>query len=1370
MPVGWASKTDRIQQLIQEEELRLEEVMAKAQLRETPRWFTPETPFTQAPQISMAETPQMPQWTSQAPQMAQMTQPIPERIAPITRPQPSVAPTPQVEEPEWYEVPKVYAEGAMEKVGEAISKVPILPEALEFVAPAFKWIHENLEKPFAAIITSPFSPDIAWNAGESWIDHQKREYDAWDAPTYVKGVAEFAMPLWWIPWFAWAGKGAKALGFGTRTTKEALKEIAKKGGKLATVAERGLPSGELLDNVLFRANRLQAAMEKVPVVNKIVKMVGGPGVFITKKEAARVGVIIEPVGADAIVKTNMALVKYGFISDMRNGIKSLHVPKLQVLEEGGLEKLLGLDSKGVVSNIVDKSGKSQYLYDVLEGAIKNPDNYTFVGGARKYVDELRDILDDVYKMAGGEGVRKVKDITLHRMVSGKTNPSTGIYEKSEYGSLFEVGRTHKLMKEGVEAGVDYGLSINDSISSTIDHYVKKIATKRFSTEVGKLGRTAEQLFTQSFPEQASQLARLTGEVASVKYAQQALSRLSSYAGGRIPARVLSKIRKKLPEVGKAVDNALLLTPDDTIKVVSKLSRDLKSTLKLSTSEVNDTVRKIEYIARAFRNEKDFGKVMYGDIEDAVRFVTNKAGTKADIVEAVYKEAYILKRTAVKDAIKSIRGEVDSLLRTKKTEMSPLSALRNRELKRLKGKQILGRELAKFNYHPAFGEMIFPKDVVKTAEKLLNDNSQDWLAGVANVSGTSRMLTAAMDTSAPFIQGLAAWGRNPVAWADAVGQMFKFAAKPHNLYKYLSNSEVMATRMERIMAGGSSSTFEYFKALAPLQKQIGKIPIVGKQFDKLIGETYGRAEAAFTGFGEVARNNLWKSLRHKTLKDGVVSPDLAMDLSRSLDRMTGVMSTEALGIGRTQQDFENAFVFFAPRYTRAGLIFVSDALRGGMAGSEARVALGNMMSGGVAMYYGACKSLGQAPNFNPSSGRFMTVKVGDSHIGIGGIMIALGRLGYDIAVTAAEDPINLIKPISEGHLNRWDNPFIRFLYSRTSPVTSGAVSTLLEQANYFGEPFENIGDWGKFMLDKVTPIAAQELTDYMTGEREEPPSPITVAAEFGGLRAFPKSPWELMDEQRDEVSLREYGQPYDNLNDLQQTKVDKSDAVVKLQKDVDAQTVTRGDAVSVGFLNRQRERDVGRQVYENTLWNLQKAYDDGIIDGVVFREKMSEAGYGLGVTYKHIDSQPEYKEVMSTLEKPRKITDKHIEDIAYSEFMNGLYQSNEFEDQYGLFQYDKYYEYIENFRAKYGEEIYQYILDRQTERNEALPELAKEYQKAKIIMRPYWKVQEDVENMFGKYYAESSAGQAFIQKQRKMLRMSNPELERYYQLFYARSNQ
>ena len=99
----------------------------------------------------------------------------------------------------WFEKPKAFGEAIQTKLGAALMTIPGAAPVMEKISPVFETIHEKLEKPWAAMITAPWSPELSWKPGESWIEHEKREYEKWDAPIYVKGSAEFSMPLWWMP-------------------------------------------------------------------------------------------------------------------------------------------------------------------------------------------------------------------------------------------------------------------------------------------------------------------------------------------------------------------------------------------------------------------------------------------------------------------------------------------------------------------------------------------------------------------------------------------------------------------------------------------------------------------------------------------------------------------------------------------------------------------------------------------------------------------------------------------------------------------------------------------------------------------------------------------------------------------------------------------------------------------------------------------------------------------------------------------------------------------------------------------------------------------------------------------------------------------
>lgn len=1251
------------------------------------------------------------------------------------QPQNQVSTMPQTTQP--YELPKQWAESAMDVVGEGISKVPILPKILEPINKyVFEPVQKYLEKPWASVITSPFSPNLPWEQGENWLAHEQREYEAWKAPTYVKGLAEFSMPLWWLPWFGWAGKGAKALGVGNKMTR-ALEYVSK------SKAMNILPEDKVIDDLLFKEDffkKVALWSENKPVLNTAVRMIGGPSAFVKP--------FVE--GEAPIETVRRALIKKAVISDMRNGVRGLQVPKLQAISDKPV-KLLDIADDGLIRGVTVKDGTSAYLSDVIEGYVKNPDNYKFTDPlAKKYVQQTVDIINDITAMATKEGVKVPKSFTFHRMVKGIIPEADDFknFEASEWGSRFEMARQLKTMKEGATRAtrrVIYDNNPVNSINATIDHYIKAIATKRFDNEVRQLGQTALGKFATKFPDEATRITGLTARRTAASYISNSIDGIFAKTPGW--GSKLAKIRRDvMPEsenIANAIEQAFSFTPMETDRVIAKLGKELWQATKVKPKEFKILLSQYH---------KSQGKILMSELDDAIHSLNVDTKVAANAIENVYKESYRTLTAVQKDMFKTIKGQVDDILKTTNDELTPLLKTRKEFLKPYRqGKQILGEREKVFTSHPAFKNLIFPREVVELAEPALKDAGNQWVRDMGNISGVGRTLVAAMDFSAPFIQGLGVLGRNPLAWAKAVGKQFEFFANPESLYKYMANPATLAVRTERIAFGGSTGTFEFYEALSNLQKGLGKVPKVGEIAQKAIGQTYGRAEAAFTGFSEVARNEMWKALRGKAVVNGQIDNAIARDLARSIDRMTGVMSMEALGIPRSQRDFENAFVFFAPRYTRAALSLVSDAFKGGVTGAEARKSIGSLMASGVAMYYGTCKALGQQPNLDINSAQFMTVKIGDSHVGIGGILYGLGRFGANVIGTAANEPLDLIA------FNRQDNPFLKFMFQRTSPLT-GTFVNIIEQKNYFGEPFESPADWGRFMAEKITPIALQE--QLLTPSKAN--LPVFISELMGG-RTFPKSAWELQEQARDTVAQREYGMLYENLDIQQQRQIEDAPEVSMFQEEIDKSTTRRGDALSVVFLERQRELDDARFMHKQTIEQLQKAYDDGMITGVEFKDEVQNANQGYSATYEHINQNPRYAEVLKKLQEPRDVARQYRWELAYDEMMANL---NSFDNQYGIFNFDAYNEFLDSLKQKYGEADFQKAMEYRNQKYAEYPPLFQEYQKAKDILAPYWAIQTQVEKMFGKFFASTSRGQALIQKIRKAKRLANPEIAKAYSMFYT----
>ena len=1271
-------------------------------------------------------------------------------------------PSKKIDQPEWWEQPKVLAENVMEKVGEGITKVPVLPKVLEFIAPAFNFIHRKLEKPWSAIITSPWSPTLPWKTGESWADHEKREYASWNAPTYIKGAAEFSMPLWWFPWFKLV-KGARALGVGDKAAR-ASAEVAKKAGSKIAIPSKQAINDSIYKGDFFKSIALWA--EGKPILNGVVKALGGPSAFVrdvgevfpAMDVATRKLVVVNSRSVRVPVTdvVNREIVSRAVLGDMAQGYKGLQLPRMQKF--GDVQKILQVDDTGRVLSATPIGVEGRQLGRGLSEVFENPELYTYASAnAKTIVTEGNAILKELFETAGEEGVRKSKGITFHRLVEGKFDDVLEEFEKSEFGSLFEVARKYKTMEQGAKAvslgggGIKYGTDPIKSIGATIDHYFKKIAAKRFNDEIRKLGLTVPEMVGLIEPTLLSRMASLGTRAGSASFAIKNMKRLTSFAGKRIPPATMAKIRRGLPEIADRLDGMFAILPKDIDGVISGLSREFWKATKLSPTQFKVLFANAE------------GKTFVQKIENTILQQNLASKTSTEAIEKIYKNAYKLNKGRVDDTLKSIHKEADTILGGAKAELKPLKQQYNSLASRFNSRQIFGN-LAKFQRHGAYGNRIFDANVVKIVEKHFAPQGTKWVKDMAIISGTGRMLIAAMDFSAPFIQGLAVLGANPIAWAKGVGKQFGFFMNPTNLYRYLDDPVVRAVAQERWFFGGSRSTFEYFDALKPLQNLVSKTPIVGKYGQRVIGQTYGRAEAAFTGFGEVARNEMWKALR----KPGMADAELR-GLARTIDRMTGVMSTEALAIGRAQQDFENAFVFFAPRYTRAGMSYVADVMKGGLTGAQARKSLGSLMAGGMSMYYGITTVLGQQPNLDPTSAKFLTVKIGDDFVGIGGILYSLARFGSNVLATAAdEEERGLLSPLN---FSRTDNPFYKFMFNRASPLTGLTVGAVVEQKNFFGEPLEDVGDWARFVAEKVLPIALQRAV-----LEPEHRNPVVFASELMGGRTFPKSPWALQEDAQEAVANDKFQLPYDRLDLLKKREVDRDPEVSKYQEEIDQSTTNRGKALSVAFLERRRDMEDARFMHQNSIEGFQKAFDEGLIDGYQFRQFVADAGTGLGATIEHINGRERYKDAMEKLKEPKDVSREYRWELVYDELIEATYgdgamlngQRVQLTDEFGIFNYDLYNEFIEDLIARYSKEDFAKAKQMQADKYKDYPPLFQELQQAKEIMKPYWEVQKEVERLFGKRFAESSRGKSLISKRRKLLRRQNPDVERAFQQFYART--
>ena len=103
--------------------------------------------------------------------------------------------------------------------------IPMWQQALSTAFAPFRWAEEHITRPFGAVVTSPWSPEITGTEGMGWLERERAEYKAWDAPWGVKGAVET------LPWFALPsalGIAGKVAGIGAK--------LAAAGGAVGRLA------------------------------------------------------------------------------------------------------------------------------------------------------------------------------------------------------------------------------------------------------------------------------------------------------------------------------------------------------------------------------------------------------------------------------------------------------------------------------------------------------------------------------------------------------------------------------------------------------------------------------------------------------------------------------------------------------------------------------------------------------------------------------------------------------------------------------------------------------------------------------------------------------------------------------------------------------------------------------------------------------------------------------------------------------------------------------------------------------------------------------------------------------------------------------
>ena len=642
--------------------------------------------------------------------------------------------------------------------------------------------------------------------------------------------------------------------------------------------------------------------------------------------------------------------------------------------------------------------------------------------------------------------------------------------------------------------------------------------------------------------------------------------------------------------------------------------------------------------------------------------------------------------------------------------------------------------------PAFAGKFFDEKTAAAIERQLGGADVAVQIGgrnipVAQVGDLLRTAKATADFSAPFIQGIFLLARNPKAWATGFPKMFHTFLDPKQYDTWLYKKADVLDRASRrgLVVQGSSEFFAGLQRGGLLPKAANKLDSVLRLEGRRAApgaamlNLFGRFETSFHMYGDYARVTMYEALEPMALRGG----DKAMrEMVDFVNKATGTFTPGQAVFTPSQQAMERAFMFFAPRYTRASLALASDMLRGGTSGALARDSMVKLAAGGAITYLMFAEALGQDAKFDPRRSDFMTVQVGEDRIGIGSFWTSfvrlLGNVMTDPALAGAVSNSPLLfqseEPGQTFDSTVMSNPIVRWLRGRSSVLT-GISWDIASGHDFLGNPIEPGIDLAKYAGSQLLPFALESAIL----SRPRRPGPVANIGEVFGARAFPLSLSQRRNALRDEMAQRAFEKPWGELNKRQQQQIlegtsTESVELAALTEEARRDRVVRGESidhtVDEWFSERDRINAEWQTAIDDIYSRVSTAQEGW--DLPRFREALSTINSRRRTELDGVDKQERFQIVQEWLsflpDAPGRHPDKP-EDIAYFEYLDKVIANDELVEPDG-FDFRKQTQLEGEFRQKWGAEIFEYVQARLSE-GRALHPLVAEFYEGRERFEYYW---------------------------------------------------
>lgn len=644
--------------------------------------------------------------------------------------------------------------------------------------------------------------------------------------------------------------------------------------------------------------------------------------------------------------------------------------------------------------------------------------------------------------------------------------------------------------------------------------------------------------------------------------------------------------------------------------------------------------------------------------------------------------------------------------------------------------------------------VFGKDFAQTVSKLKGVKRSNF-ENVLDFLNIPRAVLASGDISAVARQGLILGLAHPTKVPRSFGMMVK------SLF-----SEKMALQTDDAMR--ADPLFNEFVQvakgyIAPIEKGAA-LSKAEESFASSIAENIPfvrRSERAFITYLNELRFASYKSVRNAIVATGGGDKELEMigkfinlasgrgELPKSLDKFAPALNTLLFSPRLQASTLELPF--------QIGKMLMS---KNPYMRKEAAKALVTFAGGGTALLLLLKNSGVGKVEFDPRSGDFGKIQIGDTRLDI--------WRGYAQYARFAAQLLTGQKKSAYGNMSkkdRYDTAF-RFLQSKSSPAF-GLMVDLLKGENYMGDPmFEGTTGTLKAARERMMPLALQDIIDAMeqngiNGLWTAAPATLGIGV-LTYIDEYTKTQNKIAKEAGfeswDEIDPKTQREIWNRSPELQ---------AARIQLDRRVMDTAWGEWRSAGVAiedNFKNDVELATEQFRQTG------------DGYTYREKVRDAFTARRGAYDAREKDARFEEItdrFKTEDPAQAIITLGREQLAIKVYNDALY-SDDMYDEFGDYRWDVAEERKKQLKMQLGNEMYNYVEEYQNLKYEDFPEEYKELAKAKIILKPYWQVRDNLEKMFGKMYVESSHGQRMITKLRQQMRMSDPVLDKYYKMFYTQT--